>query len=688
MNPIAQEYEQSSIKILELATKYRKSCQQITDLLKSELGPQKFSTLTKSKRGIMPKTTKATKTTKTEESEFFKVNDRVQWFNPDGPRVIGVITKVFKEKCWIQPAGADGVGEELKGVLLDQIELYSDAPGPIEEMIAQLNGTPTPGEEPAEQPEKQPKENDSEDFDLSKYVDEAPTEPKCQDWQFEEKEEVIEDKSESDDFGLFWLPIAAVEEHQDFQPRGNAWQSTDKGISSDVVEQYAEWLNHSEPPAIEVWHGQIGDEEGWWLLSGHHRIRALLKAGRDQVQCFQKATNYEDAIYRAAISNAGGGDRTRQIYKMSRNEWGEACKSFLRVCDRLSEEATREFLDEAVAITGKSKSWNKLNDSAIAAVFGISRGSVQNYQKQIELEKAAAEFPKGTRVLLTHYTELQLLGDRKYRLGVVENFDATRGLRVGFDYYRGPNGYFQPKDLLKVDDPIYEKPTKLKVGDRVWKQDEGNGVVVSVTPEPAVSWLKKVDEEYPLICWEDGSHTAHGLYSTDFEGSGEALSIEEQLLKIKQYLSNNSEDEAGYLWDYMIELQNHLQSLLGNEANAEEEIATSVTQEEKNQRKELLGRSLPAGGGGMNGSELPDKSTTNGKHPENPEHTAIGPLERPAEATGLEQARAEARKSAALNRYNDLIFDLEVIPDEGLKELIKLAKSELTKRHRPAQEGD
>lgn len=56
-------------------------------------------------------------------------------------------------------------------------------------------------------------------------------------------------------------------------------------------------------------------------------------------------------------------------------------------------------------------------------------------------------------------------------------------------------------------------------------------------------------------------------------------------------------------------------------------------------------------------------------------------MEQSAMATKLKQTR-KTRKSAVLNRYSNLLFDLNIIPDNGLEELIKYAKIELEKRHR------
>ncbi|MCT7968979.1 ParB/Srx family N-terminal domain-containing protein [Laspinema sp. D1] len=769
---IAQEYSNSPITVLEIATNYGMSAAEVIEILSAQLG-DRYRELVELKR-------QENQGANTMSDNFFHVGDKVQWTNAEGDRVIGVISQKFTKKCWLKPAGADQVGETITGVSLEEIELYSSEPGPIEVALAemasdncqtrQLSESVEPVEmdemesdncqtrqlsesvepvEPVElvesvelvelesdnsqsqqlsqwqpgdrvqffdedsdqwisgelesveeesdyctistsagetwftfasqlEPAEEDSDNNCQSQQLSESVElvESEEENNCQDRQFEEIPETDGDSEK------FWLPLEAIAEHPAFQPRGRNWQTSDKGIDSDVVSQYTDWLEFSEPPALEVWFGELEGEEKYWLLAGHHRIRALRKAGRENVECFQWAQSYEEAIYRASTSNAGRGNRTRQVHKMERSEWGEACKAFLRICDRLSPEAVHEFLNEAAALTGQTKKWSKLNNMAIAAVFGISPASVIEYKKQIELEKAASEFPKGTRVLLINYKEIHLLNERKYRLGTVNNFDGTKGLHVIFDYVRCPsNLYHLPSDLVKVDDPPYEKPKTFKVGDRVWGEDKGYGVVVSITSENAVHWLKNTDDEHPLVFWESGRHTNYGMFNVDYEGQVDEIpSIEERLKKLGDYITVDLKDEPdkSFVKTNAVELFEYLKSLV-NPSEVQPE-STTVKQEEKQQRQAVLGRSTPAGGGGSAGSELPDVSGVNGKHPENPATTAVGPLERPAEVTSLEDAKFYARQSAALSTAASLKVDLPVLPDKELQDIIDAAEAELERR--------
>lgn len=884
---IAQEYSETSVTVLELASNYRMSVAEIIKILSARLGDQ-YRELVQLKR-------QQNQGANTMSDNFFHVNDKVQWTNSEGVKTIGVISKLFKSKCWLEPAGADRVGETIKGVPLEEIELYSSEPGPIEVAIADLKAQANEIEKPTaavEQPQEtekpeqykvgdyvvfhdgesaqtligeikrllnsgnylifadgqswsvepsaikpdaseaitndesqefienlethpepncrsrqfspgdrvefldDPDENgyqqklvgtvkglkkdgnywvmfDGQDWDIppdemtliqpeepaeaeSEEVEEVEENPNCQDrqlsdwkpgdrvkffdedtdqWILGEIESLEEDSdyctvstpageicfifasqlepaeedsenncqdrqlSESDesvesdncqsqqfdeipddgDSETFWLPLEAIAEHPDFQPRGLSWQTQDKGIDSDVVAQYCDWLEFSEPPALEIWHGEIDGSEEYWLLAGHHRIRALSKAGRESVECFQWAQSYEEAVYRSSISNAGGGNRTRQIHKMKRAEWGEACKQFLRICDRLSPEAIHEFLNEAAALTGQTKKWSKLNDTAISAVFGVGRTTVGEYRKEIEMERFAEKFPLGTRVLLVNYSEIFLLEKREYRLGVVDVFNPTKGVLVKFDSCRAKNGYFHPNDLKVVDDPLPEQHF-FKIGDKVW--NEQPGVVVAISPDENSKpnlWSVYLDitEVTPLVCWDDGYHQV--VERMDYDGSGETLSVEQRLTKLSSYL-DSIKDDSSQNWKISNAKDQikYLQSLVNPQEVQPE--TTTVKQEEKQKRQEVLGRSTPAGDGGFSGSELPDMSGVNGKHPEDPQTTVVGALERPPVATNLERAKLEARRSAALSAANNLKVDLPVLYDAELEEIINAAEAELNRR--------
>lgn len=441
----------------------------------------------------------------------------------------------------------------------------------------------------------------------------------------------------------FSIPIEDLKYAEIFQPRAS--------ICQDVVQQYKEWLDYSEPPPIEVYRGTLeGEEEAWWVISGHHRVAALLAAQRDTAVCFASAKTYEDAIWRASISN-GSGQRSRQIYKMNHQEWAEACKKFLRISDRLSEEAIQEFLQQAVEITGK-KTWKKINASAIAAVFGVSRGSVINYRAAIDLENECKEFPEGTRIVLVSYEEIHLLNERRFRLGFVQQSSST-ALRVKFDYSRCKGGYFLPSDLKKTDDPPYEKPEFWKIGDRAWSLDKGDGIVVSVIPNKKYFSMKNVSERSPLIMWnDDGEHTCYSPFDIDYEGVvSEPPPIEELIQRIEKYLEKAEESYEKKFNENVLEYLKSFISVpsppkFGNFADSQ--------------------------------SQLPDKSGNYGKQPEDPKTTATNILERPAD--NLLPPKAQARLLAAQTVVANLKLDLEIIPIEDLKQINSAIIAELERR--------
>ncbi|MEB3831891.1 hypothetical protein [Phormidium sp. CCY1219] len=721
--------------------------------------------------------------------KFYK-GDRVQWIPQNGEEIIvGTIEKIFKEKCWLQPAGVDRVGEIIKGIPLDEIELYSsesksgtgcnlefiqgqeqhsstwakfyvrgleewqvkedgrsdnhsnyleyvclDVPENTVFTVFEQDGTKrgtdgfhfwickTSREINRIEADYESGAMVSGNFEIVCHGEGKTKAPRLMDWWvgFTGKSD---DKGRSQtqklafayhcaeninkrglkkipDFSMpesppaenppvqvsdaiaqpvaiaqpkpetFWLNIDEIHEHPSFQPRGADYQALEnKGIDDDVVAQYAEWLEFSEPPAIEVWFGAIADsEEQWWLLAGHHRIRALKKAERDRVECFCKASTYEEAVYRASVSNAGD-ERARQIYKMRRHEWGEACKQFLRVCDRLSENAIEEFLDRAALLTGQSKRWSKLNDSAIAAVFGVSRSSVIQYRKAIELEKEMVPFQKGDRVLAIDNCPDLIY---KHRLGTVVR-KSSEGLYIEFDYHRISHGNFLPKHLKIVDELPFQQH-QFKPGDRVWK-DNQFGTVVCVEEDKQYSgyefgvWSPGPDN--PVVFWDCGIHTCELDLFLDFEGAGEVPEIEFRVSKMRDYISSIEEDES---------LENHEKISLRDKLekqikklspdNCQSEF-TSIEQEDAAKRKELLGRSRPAG---TDGAELPDKDFG-----ENPE-TVVG---KDFEVDSSDEARLNARLSAARNAIANLKIDLAILPNSDLVEILNAVKIELANRHRP-----
>jgi hypothetical protein len=165
----------------------------------------------------------------------------------------------------------------------------------------------------------------------------------------------------------------------------------------------------------------------------------------------------------------------------------------------------------------------------------------------------------------------------------------------------------------------------------------------------------------------------------DYDGPGEILSVEERLVKLCQYLESNKDDSTkNWKISNAKDQIKYLQSLVNPQEVQPE--TTTVKQEEKQKRQEVLGRSTPAGGGGSAGSELPDVSGVNGKYPEDPQTTVVGALERPAEVTSLEQAKFYARQSAALSTAANLKVDLPVLPDEELQDIIDAAEAELERR--------
>ncbi|MCT7957293.1 hypothetical protein [Laspinema palackyanum] len=707
-------------------------------------------------------------------------------------KVTGVIVKLSQKKCWIQPTNTVGPEDIIKGVPLDEIELYSSQPGPIEIALAQLEkskplpGEPTPKQadkghesigvrrsesadrrKPAEptkvgkhgeqgdrhQPTKPAKVGDcTEPTKHTHQLDRRDrTKPAQQGKQAEQgdrhqspkpaqqgkqaeqgdrhepaksahptdrteqgdrhelaKPAKVGDRIEQGDrhqsvklaheadrheqadrteqvqrpepatgneqTATFWLPLDAIMERPEFQPRGQQ-QQLEKGIDAEAVAQYYDLLEYTEPPPLEVWFGQApgDDEEKYYLISGHHRIRALRRAERERVECFQEARSYHEAVFHSSISNAGNGPQ-RQLLRMSTEEWAQACKNFLRVADQLAPDVIAQFLERAKLITG-TNTWPTLNNSAIGAVFGVTRVSVGNYRKEIEIEREVERFAPGTRVLLVEFEkERFLLEQREHRLGIVEKCDKRRGLYVRFDSCRCEDGFHLPKDLLVVEDAPAE--TKLsQLGDRLWSI-QGEGVVVAVEPDGFVwSSLYNISHHTPLVCLDSGEHQV--LRNFDNDGPGEPLSVEQRLTKLRQFATDNP------LTQQIVRQQiAHLESSLNCNPL---QVDSSTVQDEREQRKALMGRVTPAGG---NDAELPDATGINGKQPENPATTAVGVFERPVPARNLEQAQLQARRSGALTAIASLKLDLPVLEDDEIKDLLKAGEAELTQRHRPSQEGD
>ncbi|MCT7964201.1 hypothetical protein NG791_26335 [Laspinema sp. D1] len=306
-------------------------------------------------------------------------------------------------------------------------------------------------------------------------------------------------------------------------------------------------------------------------------------------------------------------------------------------------------------------------------MFGLSRVSVGNYRKEIEIEREVENFPPGVRVLLVEFQhERFLLEQREHRLGIIEKCDKRRGLYVRFDSCRCPDGYHLPKDLLVVEDAPAE--TKLpQLGDRVWST-QGEGIVVAVEPDGfAWSSLYNISCHTPLVCFDSGEHQV--LTSFDNDGPGEPLSIDQRLNRLRQFATDNP------LTQQIVRQQiAHLESSL----NCKPLQVKNSIQDEQQQRKALMGRITPAG----DDAELPDLTGVHGKQPENPATTAVGVFERPVPVRNLEQAQLQARRSGALNAIANLKLDLPVLEDDEIKAIVKAAKAELTRRHRPSQEGD
>ncbi|MGC9527843.1 MAG: hypothetical protein ACP5D7_20095, partial [Limnospira sp.] len=418
--------------------------------------------------------------------------------------------------------------------------------------------------------------------------------------------------------GTFWLPIDAIAESPDFQPRGWDWQESDRGIDQEVVEQYTEWLEFSESPPLEVWQGEIGGKESYWLIAGHHRIRALKARSRDRARCFTKARTYEEAVYRAAISNAGGGDRTRQIFKMSSHEWAEACRSFLRVCDNLPADTITDFLAQAKSLTGNSKTWSKLNDSAIAAVFGVSRASVANYRRQADFQNALSEkgFSVGDRVEFPADRLPNL--DRSHRLGEIvgirsfemlirwdsvrrrmaigrkiENGDVARSLKVVSDPKK-------PEFTFKFEEP----------GAVLYHWEFGKCVVVAVVDDEG-PWETKyrINPRKPLIMFLEGTqrgrHEQADMYDNGdvaFDVTGESLhlSIENRIEALRTRSDDASQKQADYLEQ---KYQPERAEPASEPAAPEPAAPASVAEETANTRERLLGTRSPQG---EDGAELPD----------------------------------------------------------------------------------
>ena len=128
---IAQEYSDTPITVLELAINYGMSAAETIEILSAQLG-DRYRELVELKRQNHQGANTMSK------KKLFYVGDKVQWTNAEGDRVIGVISQMFKKKCWLEPAGADQVGEIITGVSLEEIELYSSEPGPIEVALAEM----------------------------------------------------------------------------------------------------------------------------------------------------------------------------------------------------------------------------------------------------------------------------------------------------------------------------------------------------------------------------------------------------------------------------------------------------------------------------------------------------------------------------------------------------------------------
>jgi hypothetical protein len=185
------------------------------------------------------------------------------------------------------------------------------------------------------------------------------------------------------------LNLWDIKEDLNFQPRA-ANKMFKFGINPEIVKRYISWLEVSEPPALEVWFGTLNGTKGYWLLAGHHRLRALKhratkygsKKEYQEAQCKIVANTYQEAVYKSSLSNLGD----NQVYMMGDTEIREACKSFLFVANRLNGESIKEVLDQAQSLTGNKRSWSFLNDSAVSNLFGLSRTTVKNYREELGVE--------------------------------------------------------------------------------------------------------------------------------------------------------------------------------------------------------------------------------------------------------------------------------------------------------------
>lgn len=441
------------------------------------------------------------------------------------------------------------------------------------------------------------------------------------------------------------LPLNDILENPIFQPRGSI--TCKDGIDTDVVEQYAEWLEFSDPPALEVWRGCIDGEDGYWLLSGYHRIRALRNRDRQSFPCVvfsEDSCSFEEAIYRANTSNLK--NKERQIFKMRSEECKRACKRFISVMDKLSPQAVQEFIDIAQSITRNTKTWKNLNHSAIGAVFGFSRTSVSNFVKQIDFETALHQIGivdvENVIYVVPRY-RVQFQDGQFMRRGTVKEISVTRSeLVVTWDKKKLlypakiSTETNPPLDALALTDIPREPEPELRDGLNVWVAGHGTGVLIKderakMTPDiwshyptlPNLSPTQTSRWVDWLVMFDDGMHRWLASFTegmVDLENDvSPAPTIEERIalletIQVKDYLAK---EQILYLKRQLRSLSSETTADLPNDtaeplSDLEEESDHQTTafpevnpepESVDDARKRLLGFDTPQG---ENGAEFPD----------------------------------------------------------------------------------
>lgn len=282
-------------------------------------------------------------------------------------------------------------------------------------------------------------------------------------------------KSKSEDFPgkIQTVSLNEILLIKDFQARDY--------VDMDIVQQYAEMLEISEPPLIDLWYGE--DKAGltaYYLLSGHHRIEAFRKVGRETTEAVVYSFSYEEAIAFANTSNL-----TNSIHRMRSNEVRKACVSFLRIADQLSPQVQEAFIKRACELTGQKKSWKTITDTAVGAMFGFSRSSIHNMRREAEFAnylQALDLVDVPLKELSTHRVECTL--NRETLYGSVESVNLARqAIQVRWDIKRARLSHevglkdSTPKLSELSKSQVPQTVPELVEGRLVWIAGEGIGIL-------------------------------------------------------------------------------------------------------------------------------------------------------------------------------------------------------------------